>query len=97
MTDTSLARWVDPWRSNDYDAWSKLVNDPRWSYNGLLPYFRKTEQSHNANSQSITEQHGYEGPVYTQSISSAERDYPLREPLKAAWESVGVRYKADCN
>lgn len=86
MTDTySVAGKVGgPVAISDYDDWAKLVSDPRWSYNGLLPYFRKTEHSHNASSQSITEQHGCEGPVYTQSVSSTERDYPLREPLKAA-------------
>jgi choline dehydrogenase-like flavoprotein len=30
----------------DYDLWAELVGDDRWSYNGLLPYFRRSEHFH---------------------------------------------------
>ena len=43
------------------------------------------------------DEHGFEGPVYTQSISSTGRDYPLRDPLKAAWASAGVTPTVDAN
>jgi choline dehydrogenase-like flavoprotein len=81
--------------ANDYDAWSKLVNDPKWSYRGMLPYFRRAEHYHNTTVES--DQHGHNGPVYTQSISSSGRDYPLRDRVRAVWESVGFKYTADAN
>jgi choline dehydrogenase-like flavoprotein len=74
----------------DYNHWGKVVGDPRWSYNGMLPYFRKTE--HHYDPQGDPTQHGFEGPIHTASISgsSPNRKYPLREPLLAAWEKVGI-------
>jgi choline dehydrogenase-like flavoprotein len=27
----------------DYDLWARLVDNPRWSYNGLLPYFARSK------------------------------------------------------
>src|ERR1700760_3174538 len=27
----------------DYDDWASVVGDKRWSYDGMLPYFKKTE------------------------------------------------------
>lgn len=27
--------------ADDYDNWGKLNNDPGWSFEGLLPYFKK--------------------------------------------------------
>ncbi|PQE30232.1 glucose dehydrogenase protein [Rutstroemia sp. NJR-2017a WRK4] len=80
--------------ANDYNAWGRLVNDPRWSYKGLLPYFRKTENYHKPG---LNTQHGYEGPLYTQSVSTTRRDYPLREKVRKAWESIGVNYNSDAN
>jgi choline dehydrogenase-like flavoprotein len=81
----------------DYDHWSKVVGDSRWSYAGMLPYFRKTEHHHDP--QGDPNQHGFEGPIYTASISSSSpnRKYPLREPLLAAWENVGVHRVQDGN
>ncbi len=81
--------------ASDYDAWAKLVGDSKWSYKGLLPYFRKTEHYHTYDLD--VNEHGYEGPVRTQSVSSTGRDYPLRDQIKAAWESAGVVQKADAN
>lgn len=53
----------------DYDLWGKLVGDDRWSYNGLLPYFRRTEHHHDSNAN--PNQHGFEGPIFTEPISRA--------------------------
>jgi choline dehydrogenase-like flavoprotein len=81
--------------ASDYNAWADLVKDPRWSYSGLLPYFRKTEHYHT--SELDAEEHGFEGPLYTQSVSSTGRWYPLRQQVLSAWESVGVTHIADAN
>lgn len=81
--------------SSDYDLWAAMAKDPRWSYRGFLPYFRRIEQYHTR--QVDGHEHGFDGPVHTQSISSTGRDYPLRDQLKAAWASTGVTHIADAN
>ena len=75
--------------------WASLVKDPKWSYRGFLPYFRKVENYHTR--QVDVDEHGFEGPIHTQSVSSTGRDYPLRDQLKAAWASAGVTYTVDAN
>jgi choline dehydrogenase-like flavoprotein len=32
--------------ANDYNLWAKDVSGPPWSYEGLLPYLRRVERSH---------------------------------------------------
>ena len=78
----------------DYDAWAEAVGDGRWSYRGMLPYFRRSE-SHFENGGET--QHGVDGPVSLSSVTSSGRKYPLREPLKAAWAAVGVQQIPDIN
>ena len=83
----------------DYDQWGELAADPRWSYDGFLPYFRKTE-THFDNGQHIDKmQHGFDGPIHTASVSSSDpnRKYPLQDQLRAAWEKVGVKHIPDGN
>lgn len=81
----------------DYDRWSQLVDDARWSYAGLLPYFRKTEAcfSPDVNKQ----EHGTDGPIHTacMSASSKSRIYPLRQPLLKAWNKLGLKRIDDAN
>ncbi|KAL3483100.1 alcohol oxidase [Aspergillus germanicus] len=83
----------------DYDLWGRVVGDEeRWGYaNGLLEYFKRTE-THFAPDVD-TRVHGREGPIYNTTVkrSSAERVYPLREPVRAAWERLGVRFNPDAN
>ena len=70
--------------AGDYDHWAHVVKDTRWSYRGMLPYFRKVENYHTLNVEKG--EHGYEGLIHTQSVSSTGREYPLREPLRNAWK-----------
>ncbi|KAL2822304.1 hypothetical protein BDW59DRAFT_102510 [Aspergillus cavernicola] len=82
----------------DYDRWAESVGDAGWSYKGLLPHFRRMETC--VDSKGVeTAVHGVEGPIYNVSISGSgeERRYPLREPLRAAWERVGVEGVEDAN
>ncbi|RDW58449.1 putative glucose dehydrogenase protein [Coleophoma crateriformis] len=81
--------------ASDYNAWGNLVGDPRWSYDGFLPYFRKIENYHTKDVD--TSQHGYEGPMYTQSAASKNGGFPLRKQLFSAWESVGLKFNPDVN
>jgi len=73
---------------SEYDIWGETVNDKRWSYDGLLPYMKKTESYW---SQSINaKQHGYEGKVHLQTPTSTNRTYPLRQKVLESWEQIGV-------
>ncbi|KIY02456.1 uncharacterized protein Z520_02595 [Fonsecaea multimorphosa CBS 102226] len=60
----------------DYDRWGKLVGDARWSYDGLLPYFEKTEKDYISTG--------------TVSKSSPNRKYPLRDQVLKAWLNLGL-------
>ena len=61
----------------------------------MLPYFRKVERYHTVDVDQA--EHGYEGPIHTQSVTSTNRRYPLREPLRDAWRAAGVNHVADAN
>ncbi|KAH8690161.1 hypothetical protein BGW36DRAFT_307205 [Talaromyces proteolyticus] len=81
----------------DYNRWGEIVGDKGWSYEGLLPYFKKTETHFDRNTDQSA--HGLSGPIQNVSISvsSPDRKYPLREPLKAAWNRIGVESVDDAN
>ena len=83
----------------DYDLWAKVVDDPQWSYEGFLPYFRKTETYHGNTGEVDGVQHGFDGPVHNSSVStsSATRKYAFREKLRSAWASIGVQAIEDGN
>jgi choline dehydrogenase-like flavoprotein len=61
----------------------------------MLPYFKKTETHHTTSHGE--EQHGFNGPMQTNTHTSACRKYPLRVLVKQAWEEIGVREIADIN
>lgn len=71
------------------------MSDRRWSYSGLLPYFKRTE--HHYNLHGDPEQHGFDGPIHTSSVSSSGRQYPLREIAREAWCNVGLKVIDDAN
>ncbi|PIG79514.1 glucose dehydrogenase [Aspergillus arachidicola] len=81
--------------ATDYDDWARIVGDQRWSYDGLLPYFRRSESFFDTNAD--PKQHGFEGPIHVTSVSASDpnRRYPLREPIKDAWNEIGVQYNPD--
>ncbi|KAI0179937.1 putative GMC oxidoreductase [Hypoxylon sp. FL1284] len=72
----------------DYDLWGKTVGDPRWSYDGLLPFMKKSESFW---SDSINrDQHGFDGPAAVQSVTSTKREFPLRDYALRSWAELGV-------
>lgn len=81
--------------ARDYDEWAALVNDNRWSYAGILPYFRKTE--HHFDADVDPQHHGTDGPIHIASVTNSGRRYPLREPFRAAWARLGLEHVADAN
>ncbi|KAH6692559.1 GMC oxidoreductase [Plectosphaerella plurivora] len=72
----------------DYNIWGERVNDERWSYNGLLPYMRRSETFYDNTTNS--EAHGHGGPIKIQSVTSTNRVFPLREPLLESWKEIGI-------
>ena len=83
--------------ATDYQEWARIVGDDRWNYDGLLPFFKKSE--HHRDPQVGPHHHGFEGPIHYSSVSASDPDrrYPLREPLKALWEESGVKANTDGN
>jgi choline dehydrogenase-like flavoprotein len=71
------------------------VGDDRWGYEGLLPYFRRSE--HHFDSAADPKQHGFDGPMYTSSVTSSGRKYPLRDTILKAWKRLGLEETADAN
>ncbi|KAL9107770.1 MAG: hypothetical protein Q9227_007392 [Pyrenula ochraceoflavens] len=81
--------------AQDYNEWGSQVDDARWSYNGLLPYFKRTE--HHFTRDVDGDQHGFDGPIHTSSASSSGRTYRLRNISCAAWSSLGLKLVQDAN
>ena len=81
--------------AQDYDEWAREVGDDRWSYKGQLPYFRRSE--HHFSPEADPEQHGFEGPMYTSSVITSGRKYPLRETILQAWKRLGLKEIEDAN
>ncbi|KAJ4380951.1 hypothetical protein N0V86_003298 [Didymella sp. IMI 355093] len=79
----------------DYDIWARDVGDQRWSYEGLLPYFKRTEKHFDLGAD--PSQHGYDGPMHTASVSSTGRKYPLRSTVLKLWSNLGIPYNHDLN
>ena len=75
----------------DYNLWASLVGDDRWSYEGILPYFRRSESHHNPKADPT--QHGFDGPIHT----TAGREYPLRDAIHNAFSSIGLKDNFDVN
>lgn len=71
-----------------YDEWARVVGDDRWSYEGLLPFFKKSESFPVPG----MSEHGYEGPIRP---SLVDRQYPLKQPILDAITGAGVKQRED--
>ncbi|KAL9053708.1 MAG: hypothetical protein Q9162_004582 [Coniocarpon cinnabarinum] len=80
--------------SVDYDEWAKLVGDERWSYAGLLPYFKRVEKHYGSSSEPHSDAHGFDGPIQT---NACDRTYPLRENVRQAFHQAGLNEIRDIN
>ncbi|KAI4168090.1 MAG: hypothetical protein LQ343_006661 [Gyalolechia ehrenbergii] len=80
--------------ADDYNLWAKLVGDDRWSYNGLLPSFRKSE-THHVILHGKPGQHGFDGPIHT---TASARNYPPRDLLRSAFlKGTSLPFNEDPN
>src|SRR5215470_12496561 len=76
-------------QKQDFDLWRQLGNTG-WSYDDVLPYFRKSEdQEHGEN-----EFHGEGGPL---AVSDLRTDHPLHDAFVAAAKQAGYPYNPDFN
>ncbi len=76
-------------QKEDFDLWRQMGN-PGWSYEDVLPYFRKAEnQERGAN-----EYHGAGGPL---DVSDLRMDHPLHAVFIAAAKEAGYAFNADFN
>ena len=73
----------------DYDHWRQLGN-PGWSYQDVLPYFRKSEDQQRG----ADEYHGVGGPL---AVSDPSRPHPLCEAFIKAAEQSGYPRTNDFN
>ncbi|CAN8103379.1 unnamed protein product [Discula destructiva] len=73
--------------SKEYDEWAALVKDDRWSYEGQLPYMKKSESWFD---NSDPKQHGQDGPISVASSASTGRKFPLCDDVASAWDELGV-------
>ncbi|KAI8725418.1 GMC-OxRdtase-N domain-containing protein [Fusarium sp. LHS14.1] len=83
--------------SVDFDKWAEIAGDRRWSWEGMLPYFKTNETFIPSATQKGFQRenkdfHGTEGPIKVShpSDSGKPRDYPLRQDMARFHESLGA-------
>ena len=74
----------------DFDDW-RAAGNPGWSWNELLPYFRKLED----HAWGASEFHGAAGPVHVSDVSASV--HPLCTSFLEACTSVGIAPTRDFN
>jgi choline dehydrogenase len=74
----------------DYDEWRQM-GMAGWSWDDVLPYFRKLERHHGGESAGL---HGADGPLH---ISGGESDSPFHDALIAAGQQAGYPVTSDFN
>ena len=74
---------------DDYDHWASLGNKG-WSYQDVLPYFKKAEHNHNFNN----EYHGQSGPLH---VSRPQSDNPFQQRFLDAAQQAGFKQTEDFN
>jgi choline dehydrogenase-like flavoprotein len=76
-------------QSQDFDLWRQLGN-AGWSYDDVLPYFRKAEDHEDG----ADPFHGEGGPL---GVSHLRTDHPLHEAFIEAAQEAGYPYNPDFN
>ncbi|KAH8821896.1 glucose dehydrogenase [Xylogone sp. PMI_703] len=85
----------------DYDTWAELVDDKSWSWEGMLPWLKRTETFHPSTDYGKVDMsiHGTDGPINVTHIfnSGRPRNYPLRDLTSKIYEQSGCKRVADGN
>jgi choline dehydrogenase-like flavoprotein len=74
----------------DYDAWARDAGAQGWSYDEVLPYFKRAEN----NERYANEYHGYGGPL---GVSNPISPLPICEAFFQAGQQLGIPFNADFN
>uniref|UniRef100_A0A0B7BEN7 Glucose-methanol-choline oxidoreductase N-terminal domain-containing protein n=1 Tax=Arion vulgaris TaxID=1028688 RepID=A0A0B7BEN7_9EUPU len=77
---------------HDYDRWSEYTKDEGWSYQHLLPYFKKSEDI-NIPGLKSSQYHGHGGPFTINHLKSK----PLSAKIIEAGQAAGYSYNEDYN
>jgi choline dehydrogenase len=79
--------------ANDYDRWATLYNATGWSYNEVLPFFKKLEN--NPTKYALNpDYHGNSGPLH---VSPGSEHYSQDQALVNAAVAAGFPYNPDHN
>ena len=73
--------------ARDYDMWAELGNDG-WSYNDMLPYFKKLECYEPHQGEKQDDYHGFEGPV--RGVLECWREYLFSHSLHSEYSLVSL-------
>ncbi|KAL8354803.1 hypothetical protein RB601_000529 [Gaeumannomyces tritici] len=73
----------------DYDAWAYL-GSPGWSYDEVLPYFKKSED----HELGASEHHGAGGPLHVAVLKNVN---PVCAAAVEACKEIGLPFTDDCN
>jgi choline dehydrogenase len=76
-------------QSQDFDLWRQMGN-AGWSYDDVLPYFRKAEDQENGED----DFHGVGGPL---GVSNLRTPHPLHDTFIKACEEAGYPFNPDFN
>ena len=74
----------------DYDEWRQM-GLPGWSWNEVLPYFRRLERHHRGDCDGL---HGSDGPLH---VSAGESGSPFHDALIEAGQQAGYPVTDDFN
>ncbi len=77
-------------QANDFNSWAQAGNRG-WSYEGVLPYFKRGEQRI---SESVSDYHGTGGE---QPVTDLNWHHPLLKPFIEGAKSLGVPFNEDYN
>ncbi|MBC8736918.1 choline dehydrogenase [Paraburkholderia sp. UCT31] len=74
----------------DYDEWARVTNDRRWSWNAVLPVFRRSEDHHGG----ANEAHGAGGPWR---VEKQRLKWKILEEFAQAAQQTGIPATDDFN
>ncbi|KAH7128418.1 glucose-methanol-choline oxidoreductase-like protein [Dendryphion nanum] len=72
----------------DYALIAEKAGHKRFTFEGLLPYFRRIET--HWDKKADPKIHGFTGPIHT----VGGREYPFRETMLRSYEALGLRYNS---
>jgi choline dehydrogenase len=91
FNDTATTEIYTRGQREDYDDWAALPGCKGWSYDDLLPYFKRPEHFE---VESDNPYHGNDGEL---NVTNVAMKYPISEAYMQAAESIGIERINDIN